>query len=163
MLPRTKTLLDRLDDFFGKWYDKLAAFVESKDQDHNESTDVQPATYKWWFVANRVTTGMVITDEARCIVIAPMVWNRFVGMTLDVLLGQVRAQRPCRFPGRTRDRVSGGPNARVGVAADRTLVDLSSGRPRLSGNGCSKLPRGRHLTSALILQSVRFSPARRTK
>jgi hypothetical protein len=35
---------------------------------------------------------MVITDHQRCIVIAPIEWNRFLGMTLDMLLEQVHAQ-----------------------------------------------------------------------
>jgi hypothetical protein len=88
-MPRTKTLLDRFDDFCGRWFDKVTA---DDSVDRPESSGAVPMTYKWWFVANRVTTGMVITDEARCIVIAPIAWNRFIGMTLDVLLGQVSAQ-----------------------------------------------------------------------
>ena len=86
-MPRTRNLLDRIDDFCDKWFDKPAGVGGA-----HEPKDVATPLYKWWFVANRVTTGMVITDEARCIVIAPIAWNRFIGMTLDVLLGQVSAQ-----------------------------------------------------------------------
>ena len=43
-------------------------------------------------MTNRVTTGMVITNQERRIVIAPIEWNRFLGMTLNVLLEQVHAQ-----------------------------------------------------------------------
>ena len=61
-------------------------------QKRNDPSEVPPIHHKWWFVANRVTTGMVITDHQRCIVIAPIEWNRFLGMTLDALLEQVHAQ-----------------------------------------------------------------------
>ncbi|HUL74761.1 MAG TPA: hypothetical protein VLT86_16740 [Vicinamibacterales bacterium] len=85
-MARTRSLLDRFDEFCDTWYDKLVANVDS-----NDRKTVPPVTYKWWFVANRVTTGMVITDQERAIVIAPIEWNRFIGMTLDVLLAQVGA------------------------------------------------------------------------
>ncbi len=88
-MPTTKNLLERIEDFCGKWYDSLFGTDESSDR--QGLTDAEKATYTWWFVANRVTTGMVITDQARCVVIAPVAWNRFIGMTLDVLLGQVSA------------------------------------------------------------------------
>src|SRR5262249_40283142 len=88
-MPTKKNLLDRFDDFCEKWSGKLAR--SGAGPNRTEPKDAPP-TYKWWFVANRVTTGMVITDEARCIVIAPIAWNAFIGMTLDVLLGQVRAE-----------------------------------------------------------------------
>lgn len=61
-------------------------------QRRNDPSDVPPIHHKWWFVTNRVNTGMVITDPERRIVIAPIEWNRFLGMTLDVLLEQVHAQ-----------------------------------------------------------------------
>ena len=89
-MPRPKSLLDRFDDFFDKWYDKLEDFFD--DRHLSQPTVPSPPPYKWWFVANRVTTGMVITDHTHCIVIAPVAWNRFIGATLDVLLGQVSAQ-----------------------------------------------------------------------
>jgi hypothetical protein len=91
-MPR-KNLLDRFDDFFETWYDRLVGRSRATDP-----PETPPVMYKWWFVANRVTAGMVITDHARCIVIAPVAWNRFIGMTLDVLLGQVHA-RAVLIPG----------------------------------------------------------------
>jgi hypothetical protein len=66
--------------------------------ERNERGEVSPLHHKWWLVANRVTTGMVITDQKRTIVIAPVEWNRFLGLTLDVLLGQVHA-RAVPIPG----------------------------------------------------------------
>ncbi|HKV98895.1 MAG TPA: hypothetical protein VJN96_03675 [Vicinamibacterales bacterium] len=74
-MTRKKTVLDRFIDFL---HPKPATAASS-------------ISYRWWFVANRVTTGMVITDEASSIVIAPIEWNRFIGTTLDVLLGQTGA------------------------------------------------------------------------
>jgi len=85
-----KSLLDRLADFCDRWYETIASLGDSRGR--TESHENPAVTYKWWFVANRVTTGMVITDHTQCIVIAPVAWNRFIGMTLDVLLGQVSAQ-----------------------------------------------------------------------
>lgn len=86
-MAQTRNLLDRLDDYCDKWYDKVAGLV-----DRNDPSEVPPFRHEWWIVSNRVTTGMVITDQHRCIIIAPIEWNRFLGMTLDALLGQVHAQ-----------------------------------------------------------------------
>lgn len=91
---RRTTLVDRFDDFCRTWFDKVKSIVDGR----QATEKPRLVTYKWWFVANRVTTGMVVTDQAQCIVIAPLAWNRFVGMTLDVLLGQVSA-RAVPLPG----------------------------------------------------------------
>jgi len=85
-MTRKQTVLDRFDDLCDRWFDKVADLFHSK-----PATAVSQTAYRWWFVANRVTTGMVITDEAHSIVIAPIEWNRFIGTTLDVLLGQTGA------------------------------------------------------------------------
>jgi hypothetical protein len=85
-MTRNKTVLDRFDDFCDRCFDKVADLLHPK-----PATAASSITYRWWFVANRVTTGMVITDDERSIVIAPVEWNRFIGTTLDVLLGQTGA------------------------------------------------------------------------
>lgn len=86
-MARKTSLLNRYDDYVDTWFDRIVRMFASK-----EAPVTPPIEYTWWFVANRVTTGMVITDQARSIVIAPIEWNRFIGTTLDLLLGQVHAQ-----------------------------------------------------------------------
>lgn len=80
--------LDQMDDWFDRVYDKTLGIVDPSMAD---ARDVPHVQHKWWIVTNSTDTHMVITDPDRCIVIAPLVWNRFIGMNLDVLLSRVHA------------------------------------------------------------------------
>jgi hypothetical protein len=86
--------LDRLDDFLDRLCNPFFDLVDQK----IAPKVVPEATHKWWVVTNSTMTHMVITDPARCIVIAPTVWNRFIGMNLDLLLEKVHAQAT-KIPG----------------------------------------------------------------
>jgi hypothetical protein len=73
--------LDRLDDLVERLGEHLAL-----------EKGVPEPVHKWWIVTNSTMTHMVITDQERCIVIAPTVWNKFIGLPLDQLLETAHAQ-----------------------------------------------------------------------
>ncbi len=78
--------LDRLDEALDRLYDRAADLVDPTDP-----TEVPPIRHTWWLVTNTRTSGMVITDHTRCIITAPVEWNRYLGMNLEVLLTRERA------------------------------------------------------------------------
>jgi hypothetical protein len=89
----TKRLLDRLSEPLDRLEDLCDRFFDFFDQ-----KEVPEAVHKWWIVTNSTMTHMVITDQERCIVIAPTVWNKFIGMNLDRLLETTHAQAT-KIPG----------------------------------------------------------------
>jgi len=82
-----KSLLDRFDDYVDKLFDPLFNAIGS-----TRVQSVPRIAHKWWVVVTSTMTQLVITDHQRCIVIAPTIWNKYIGDKLDVLLMQHHAQ-----------------------------------------------------------------------
>lgn len=94
LLDRLSAPLDRLDALLDRVCDPL---FEGIDQ-NAACAGVSEAPYRWWIVASSTMTHLVVTDAERTIVIAPVVWNMFIGMSLDLLLEKAHA-RAARIPG----------------------------------------------------------------